>query len=71
MIERQAQLEKLSAAEEQYEEKMKLAQKKEADMISNARQTTATLMKESEIIAREKATAIKNKAKAQALAILE
>ena len=71
MQERKAQLEKLAAAEEHYEEKMKLAQKKEADMISNARKTTATLMKESEIIAREKAQTIIKKANKEALAVLE
>lgn len=71
MLEREAQLEKLNSAEEHYEQKMSLAKQQKEEMIDQARKTTATLMKESEIISREKASKIIDKAHREALAVLD
>jgi F0F1-type ATP synthase membrane subunit b/b' len=71
MLEREAQLEKLNTAEDHYEQKMSLAKQQKDEMIDAARQTTVTLMKESEIISREKANTIIKHANRQALAILD
>jgi F0F1-type ATP synthase membrane subunit b/b' len=71
MLEREAQLEKLNTAEDHYEQKMSLAKQQKLEMIDAARQTTATLMKESEVISREKANTIIKHANRQALAILD
>lgn len=68
---RQIQLEKLEKADEHYEEKMKLAQEQRQKLLSEAKKTSRDLMKESEILARAKADAIKKKAKSEALAILD
>ncbi len=69
--ERRKQLEKLNAAEEHYEQKMSLAKQQKEEMIQAARQTTATLMKESEIISKEKAAKIIEQAHRDALAVLD
>lgn len=69
--ERQKQLEKLEKAQEHYEQKMALAQQQKDEMIEEARHTTSALMKESEVIAKEKADTIIKKANAQAIAILD
>ena len=71
MTERQKQLEKLAKADEHYEEKMRLAETQREEMIKNAKKTSRTLMKESEMLANARAKAIKAKAKAEALAILD
>lgn len=71
MQQRREQLEKLEKAEEHYEQKMSLAKQQKEEMIDAARQTTATLMKESEIIAHEKAEIIIKKANKEALAVLD
>ncbi|MCD5375184.1 ATP synthase F0 subunit B [Candidatus Gracilibacteria bacterium] len=71
MLEREAQLEKLNTAEDHYEQKMSLAAQQKDEMLDQARQTTATLMKESEAISREKANTIIKHANRQALAILD
>jgi len=68
---RRAELEKLKKADEHYEEKMKLAETQRLEMLEKAQKTSRDLMKESEIIANAKARAIKEKAKAEALAILD
>ena len=49
---------------------MKLANIQRDDMLKKARQTTSTLMRESEIIAREKAKTIIKTANTEVLAIL-
>ena len=67
---RRADLEKLNKAEEHYEQKMSLARQQKEEMINAARQTTATLMKESEIISNEKAARIMKQAHSDALAVL-
>ena len=71
MIEREAQLQKLNTAEDHYEQKMSLAKQQKDEMIDAARQTTATLMRESEVISREKAETIIKHANRQAMAILD
>jgi hypothetical protein len=71
MLEREAQLEKLNTAEAHYEQKMSLAAQQKQEMIDEARQTTAILMKESEVITREKAHKIMQKAHREALAVLD
>jgi len=71
MLEREAQLEKLNTAEDHYEQKMSLAVQQKDEMMNAARQTTAMLMKESEVITREKATKIIEKAHREALAVLD
>ena len=50
---------------------MSLAKQQKEALLDEARQTTATLMKESEIISREKANTIIKHANRQALAILD
>ena len=71
MQERRAQLKKLDAAEDHYEQKMSLARQQKDEMLEQARHTTAALMKESEVISREKAATIIKHANRQALAILD
>jgi len=69
--EREKQLEKLKTAEEHYEQKMSLAAQQKDEMIEEARKTTATLMRESEVISHEKAQKIIKKANREALSILD
>ena len=69
--ERKEQLKKLETADEHYEQKMSLAKQQKDEMLDIARQTTTVLMKESEIIAHEKAQNIMKHANRQALAILD
>lgn len=71
ITQRRAQLEKLKTAEEHYEQKMSLAVQQKWEMIDAARHTTAILMKESEVITREKAHKIIEKAHREALAVLD
>lgn len=71
MKERRQQLEKLKKADEHYDEKMFLAEKKGKEIEENARKTSRNLMKESEILAKAQAKAIQEKAHAEALAILD
>lgn len=71
IAQRKKDLEKLKKADEHYEQKMALAAQQKEEMVQAARETTSALMKESEIIAREKAAAIIVKAKQDALAVLE
>jgi len=68
--ERRKQLKKLNAADEHYEEKMKLVEQERKEMIQNARKTSRSLMKESEIVAKAKAEAIIEKAHAEVEAIM-
>lgn len=68
---RRSDLEKLAKAEEHYDQKMSLAAQQKQEMIDAARQTTATLMKESEIISNEKAAKIMQQAHRDALAVLD
>jgi len=69
--ERKKQLEKLKTAEEHYEQKMSLARQQKQEMIDAARETSAALMKETEIISKEKAQKIIEKAHVQSDSILE
>ena len=69
--EREKQLEKLKTAQEHYEQKMSLAAQQKDEMIEEARKTTATLMRESEVISHEKAQKIIKKANKEALSILD
>ena len=69
--ERRKQLEKLNTAEDHYAQKMSLATQQKEEMLDAARQTTATLMKESEIISHEKAAKIMQQAHRDALAVLD
>ena len=69
--ERREQLEKLKTAEEHYHQKMSLAKQQKEALLDEARQTTSALMKESEIIAKEKAQKIIAKANLATKAILE
>ena len=69
--ERRKQLEKLNTAEDHYAQKMSLAKQQKEEMIDQARQTTATLMRESEIISTEKAAKIIQQAHRDALAVLD
>lgn len=71
MQEREKQLEKLNTAQDHYEQKMSLAKQQKEALLDEARQTTSVLMKESEIIAHEKAQNIMKHANRQALAILD
>jgi len=71
MRQRAEQLEKLNKAEDHYKEKMQLAESQRQEMLAKAQKTSRDLMKESEIVARAKADAIKQKAKSEALAILD
>lgn len=71
MKKREEQLMKLETAEEHYEQKMSLAKQQKEELIDSARQTTATLMKESQVIAREKANTIIKKANKEAMAVLD
>ena len=68
---REEQLAKLKTADEHYEQKMSLAKQQKEALLKEARQTTSTLMKESEVIAREKADVIMKKAHNDAIAILD
>jgi len=69
--ERKKQLDKLKTAEEHYEQKMSLAKQQKQEMIDAARETSAALMKETEIISKEKAQKIIEKAHVQSDSILE
>jgi len=71
LAQREAQLQKLKRADEHYEQKMQLAEQERQEMMKNAKKTSRNLMRESEILANAKADAIKKRAKAQALAILD
>ena len=62
MEQRKNQLEKLAKADEHYEQKMSLARQQKHELLSETRQTTAALMRESEKIAIEKANIIIAKA---------
>lgn len=68
---REEQLAKLEKADEHYEEKMKLAEEERKKLVENARKTSRSLMKESEIVAKAKAEAIMQKAHNDALAVLD
>ena len=69
--ERRAQLKKLETAEDHYNQKMSLAKQQKEAMLDEARQTTSALMKESEVIAKEKAQKIIAKANLATKAILD
>jgi len=71
LVERQKQLEKLKTAEAHYEQKMSLAAQQKQEMIDAARETSAALMKETEIISKEKAQIIIEKANKRSDGILE
>jgi F0F1-type ATP synthase membrane subunit b/b' len=71
MLEREEQLKKLERADKHYDEKMKLAEKERKEMVDNARKTSRSLMKESEIVARAKSDAIMAKAHDDALSVLD
>lgn len=71
MKEREKQLKKLELADEHYKEKMDLAEKQRVEIASEAQKASRNLMKESEILANAKADAIREKAHAEAIAILD
>ena len=71
IAQRKQQLEKLRKAEEHYDEKMALAEENKKRMLEETRMTTSELMRESEAIAKQKASDIFAKANSDALAILE
>lgn len=69
--ERAEQLKKLETAEDHYNQKLSLARQQKEEMLEKARHATAALMKESELIAKEKAQKIIAKANRDTFAILE
>ena len=71
LFERRAQLKKLETAQEHYNQKMSLARQQKEELLNQARHSTVALMKESEVIAKEKAQKIIAKANLATKAILD
>lgn len=69
--ERKEQLQKLELADQQYQEKMELAETQRQEILETAKKTSRDLMRESEILANARATAIQEEAHTKALAILD